>query len=47
MCLRELRNKVSDGVDPTKLQEPQVQPDSVDEQGIHFLVAQLYNAFLG
>ncbi|KAL1565417.1 TIMELESS-interacting protein-like [Salvia divinorum] len=32
VCLRDLRDKVSDGVDPTKLQEPQVQQDSVDEQ---------------
>ncbi|XP_047968905.1 TIMELESS-interacting protein [Salvia hispanica] len=32
VCLRDLRDKVSNGVDPTKLQEDQVQQDSVDEQ---------------
>ncbi|KAH6809795.1 hypothetical protein C2S51_027578 [Perilla frutescens var. frutescens] len=31
-CLRELREKVSNGIDPTELQEPQVQQDSIDEQ---------------
>lgn len=36
MCLRDLRDKVSNGVDPTKLQEDQVQQDSVDEQGSLF-----------
>ncbi|XP_042058452.1 TIMELESS-interacting protein-like [Salvia splendens] len=32
VCLRDLRDKVSNGVDPTKLQEDQLQQDSVDEQ---------------
>ncbi|XP_042064776.1 TIMELESS-interacting protein-like [Salvia splendens] len=32
VCLRDLRDKVSNGVDPTKLQEDPVQQDSVDEQ---------------
>lgn len=32
VCLRDLHEKVANGVDPTKLQEPQVQQDSIDEQ---------------
>lgn len=32
VCLRELSEKVANGVDPTKLQEPQAQQDSIDEQ---------------
>lgn len=36
MCLRELHQKVDSGIEPTKLQEPQSQQDSIDEQGIDF-----------
>ncbi|KAI3472699.1 hypothetical protein Pfo_031096, partial [Paulownia fortunei] len=33
VCLRELQERVADGVDPTKLQEPHAQQNSIDEQG--------------
>jgi hypothetical protein len=34
MCLRELRERVANGGDPTKLREPLVNDDSNVEQGM-------------
>ncbi|KAK6149888.1 hypothetical protein DH2020_017413 [Rehmannia glutinosa] len=47
VCLRELRERVADGLDPMKLQEPQLQQNSIDEGGLsmpsHFQENDLQN----